>query len=78
MTDTNKKIIRNPQHTTHNRDSSVTDATTTALGGLTSAQQGIATIAKALLTGQTAPADARDQVGQGLQTAQSSLASINS
>ena len=70
--------MHDTQYTTYNRDSSVTDATTTALGGLTSAQQGIATIAKALLTGQTAPADARDQVGQGLQTAQSSLASINS
>ncbi|KAH8099915.1 hypothetical protein DFH11DRAFT_1737484 [Phellopilus nigrolimitatus] len=59
-------------------DPSVTNATTTALSGLNSAQSGISTIAKALLTGQTAPADARDQVGQGLSTAQTALSGVNS
>ncbi|PAV20190.1 hypothetical protein PNOK_0512400 [Pyrrhoderma noxium] len=59
-------------------DPAVTNATTTALGGLDSAQQGIDTILQALFQGQTAPADSRNQVGLGLQTAQDSLNSINS
>ena len=74
--DTNKN---NTQYTdTNNRDPAVTNATTTALGGLDSAQQGIDTILQALFQGQTAPADSRNQVGLGLQTAQDSLNSINS
>ncbi|EJD01795.1 uncharacterized protein FOMMEDRAFT_156920 [Fomitiporia mediterranea MF3/22] len=59
-------------------DSSVTSATSDALTGINSAQDGIATIAKALISGQTAPADARDQVGQGLTTAQNALNGITS
>ena len=59
-------------------DPAVTSATTTAQGGLTSAKDGIKTIAEALLTGQNAPADARTEVADGLTTAQNALSSINS
>ncbi|KAK0455703.1 uncharacterized protein EV420DRAFT_556962 [Desarmillaria tabescens] len=50
----------------------VTDAQT----GLDSASAGIKTIAAALLTGKTAPADARDQVKNGLLSAQTALNGI--
>ncbi len=50
----------------------VTDAQT----GLDSASSGIKTIAASLLTGQTAPADARDQVKNGLLAAQTALNGI--
>ncbi|KAK0490287.1 hypothetical protein IW261DRAFT_1412857 [Armillaria novae-zelandiae] len=50
----------------------VTDAQT----GLDSASAGIKTIATSLLTGQTAPADARDQVKNGLLAAQTALNGI--
>ncbi|PBK72187.1 hypothetical protein ARMSODRAFT_746672 [Armillaria solidipes] len=50
----------------------VTDAQT----GLDSASAGIKTIAASLLTGKTAPADARDQVGSGLLAAQTALNGI--
>ena len=74
--DTNKN---NTQYTdTNNRDPAVTNATTTALKGLYSAQQGINTIIQVLVQGQTAPASARNQVEQGLITAQDSLDSIHS
>ncbi|KAK7678074.1 hypothetical protein QCA50_013479 [Cerrena zonata] len=46
--------------------------------GLSNAQAGIATIAKSLFTGQAAPADARQQVADGLTAAGTALASINS
>ncbi|KAL5514720.1 hypothetical protein ACEPAG_2036 [Sanghuangporus baumii] len=59
-------------------DPSVTSATTQADSGLTDAQNGITTIAEALIQGQTAPASARDQVGQGLTTIQTALDGINS
>lgn len=59
-------------------DPAVTSATTAAQGGLSSATQGIETIAGALLTGKTAPADARTQVQDGLTTASTALSSINS
>ncbi|PAV20192.1 hypothetical protein PNOK_0512600 [Pyrrhoderma noxium] len=59
-------------------DPAVTNATTTALEGLDSAQQAIDTIIHALFEGQTVPADARKQVEQGLITAQDSLDSIHS
>ncbi|KAL5497882.1 hypothetical protein ACEPAH_2813 [Sanghuangporus vaninii] len=59
-------------------DPSVTSATTQADSGLTDAKNGIVTIAEALIQGQTAPASARDQVGQGLTTIQTALDSINS
>ncbi|KAJ7624826.1 hypothetical protein FB45DRAFT_796794 [Roridomyces roridus] len=57
------------------------DATTStqvsaAQAGLSSASQGIETIAGAILTGQQAPAPARDQVLQGLATAQSALGNV--
>ena len=45
---------------------------------ISGAQSAIGTIAKALLTGQTAPADARDQVKSNLLAAQSTLAGITS
>ena len=43
---------------------------------MTSASEGIKTIASSILTGQTAPASARDQVGSGLATALSALGNI--
>ena len=55
-----------------------TDATNvaSASSALDSASAGIKTIAGAILTGQTAPASARDQVGQGLQNALSALQNV--
>lgn len=51
---------------------------TAAQAGLKDAQTGIATIAKALIGGQAPPAGARDQVGKGLNDAQTALAGITS
>lgn len=59
-------------------DPTTADAATTAQGGLQDASDGIKTIAGALLTGQTAPAASRDQVSQGLLTAQTALNNITS
>lgn len=59
-------------------DSAVTSATTAAQSGLSSAGDGIKTIAAALISGQTAPASARDQVGAGLTAAGTALNGINS
>ena len=55
-----------------------TDATAVASAGtaLDSASAGIKTIATSLLTGQAAPASARDQVGAGLQDALSALSNV--
>jgi hypothetical protein len=47
-----------------------------AQAGLTSAGDGIKTIALALITGGTPPADARDQVQKGLTDAQTALTGI--
>jgi len=54
------------------------DATAVASAGtaLDSASAGIKTIAASLLTGQTAPASARDQVGAGLNNALSALSNV--
>ncbi|KAJ7499711.1 hypothetical protein FB451DRAFT_1549253 [Mycena latifolia] len=56
------------------------NATATAVkaaqAGLSSAGDGIKTIALSLVTGQAAPAAARDQVQQGLLDAQTALTSI--
>ncbi|KZV91354.1 hypothetical protein EXIGLDRAFT_719417 [Exidia glandulosa HHB12029] len=49
-----------------------------ALTGLDGASSGIKTIALALVSGQTAPADARDQVEAGLTQAKTALDSISS
>ncbi|KAF8956147.1 hypothetical protein BDZ97DRAFT_202500 [Flammula alnicola] len=59
-------------------DATVSSAATAAQSGLESASAGIKTIAGALLTGQNAPADARNQVAQGLTSAQTALDGINS
>jgi len=59
-------------------DPAAASAAATAQGGLQDASAGIKTIAGALLTGQTAPADARDQVSQGLTTADTALGNITS
>ncbi|KAF8955160.1 hypothetical protein BDZ97DRAFT_321930 [Flammula alnicola] len=59
-------------------DATVSSATTAAQSGLQSASAGIKTIAGALLTGQNAPADARNQVAEGLTSAQTALDGINS
>jgi len=48
----------------------------TAASSLASAQDGIKTIAGALLTGKTAPASARTQVGDGLENALSALGNV--
>lgn len=61
-----------------NSDPAVTSAASTALTGLNSAKSGIETIAEALITGQTAPAAARDQVASGLESASTALGGINS
>ncbi|KAF7354679.1 hypothetical protein MSAN_01381600 [Mycena sanguinolenta] len=51
-------------------------AVTAAKAGLTSAGDGIKTIALALITGGSPPAAARDQVQTGLNNAQSALSGI--
>ncbi|KIK54657.1 hypothetical protein GYMLUDRAFT_176899, partial [Collybiopsis luxurians FD-317 M1] len=71
---TNKAI--NALSSSSGSDPTVASAVTQAQSGIQSAQSGISTIAKAILTGQDAPADARNQVGSGLATAQSALNSI--
>ncbi|KAF9498317.1 hypothetical protein BDN71DRAFT_1443648 [Pleurotus eryngii] len=58
-------------------DATAADAVATAQSGLSSAGDGIKTIAGSILTGQQAPASARDQVGQGLIDAQTALQSID-
>ncbi|KAF8173799.1 hypothetical protein K438DRAFT_1728277 [Mycena galopus ATCC 62051] len=57
-------------------DPATATAVTAAQAGLTSAGDGIKTIALALVTGGTPPADARDQVKSGLANAQTALSSI--
>lgn len=59
-------------------DAATTSAASQAQTALTSAKAGIAKIALAIVTGQQAPAAARDQVQQGLTTAQTALAGITS
>ncbi|KIK55776.1 hypothetical protein GYMLUDRAFT_175090 [Collybiopsis luxurians FD-317 M1] len=59
-------------------DPATASAVTTAKSGLTSAGDGIKTIAAALLTGQQAPADARNQTAAGLETASTALNGLNS
>ncbi|KAJ7911108.1 hypothetical protein B0H13DRAFT_1713938 [Mycena leptocephala] len=57
-------------------DPATATAVTAAQAGLTSAGDGIKTIALALVTGGTPPADARDQVQKGLTDAQTALTGI--
>jgi len=59
-------------------DPAAADAVSTAQSGLDSASDGIKTIAGALITGQAAPAAARDQVATGLDGALTSLTGLNS
>lgn len=49
-----------------------------ASSALSSASAGIKTIAGSILTGQTAPASARDQVGAGFTNALSALSNVTS
>ncbi|KAJ3773602.1 hypothetical protein FB446DRAFT_787644 [Lentinula raphanica] len=58
-------------------DAATTSAVSTAKSGLSSAGDGIKTIAAALIQGQAAPADARNQTGEGLQTALTALSGLN-
>ncbi|KAJ7165597.1 hypothetical protein C8R43DRAFT_1104199 [Mycena crocata] len=57
-------------------DPATATAVAAAQAGLTSAGDGIKTIALSLITGKAAPADARDQVKQGLLDAQTALTGI--
>jgi len=50
----------------------------TAQSGVDSASDGIKTILGALFSGQTAPANARDQVGTGLNDALTAMTGLNS
>ncbi|KAF9002778.1 hypothetical protein BDQ17DRAFT_1326531 [Cyathus striatus] len=59
-------------------DEATTSAVSTAQTGLKSAQGGIGQIALALATGQDPPASGRQQVQDGLQSAQTALNNINS
>ncbi|KAF5374297.1 hypothetical protein D9758_004589 [Tetrapyrgos nigripes] len=59
-------------------DPNVASAVSTASDGLNSAQAGIKTIGGAIVSGQTAPADARDQVGTGLTDALTALDGLDS
>lgn len=59
-------------------DAATASAVTTAQAGLKDAQTGIQTIAQALITRKAPPAAARDQVGKGLNAAQTALAGITS
>ncbi|KAK7053791.1 hypothetical protein R3P38DRAFT_2852171 [Favolaschia claudopus] len=52
-------------------------AVTTAQAGLKSAGDGIKTIALSLVTGSAPPAEARDQVKQGLLDAQTALSGLD-
>ncbi|KAF9260417.1 hypothetical protein L218DRAFT_946832 [Marasmius fiardii PR-910] len=64
--------------TANANDSAVASSLSDAQTGLASAKGGVRTIAQAILSGQNAPADARDQVGTGLTSAASALSSISS
>lgn len=59
-------------------DAAASSAADDALTGLDSAADGIKTIALSLISGQNAPADARDQVGAGLTQAKAALDGITS
>ncbi|RPD75977.1 hypothetical protein L226DRAFT_534040 [Lentinus tigrinus ALCF2SS1-7] len=59
-------------------DAATAASVQTAQDSVTGAQGAIGVIAKALLTGQTAPAAARDQVAGNLTAAQGALTAINS
>ncbi|KAJ8074857.1 hypothetical protein PM082_019184 [Marasmius tenuissimus] len=59
-------------------DEITSSAVAQAKEGLSDAQGGIQTIAQAIVSGQDAPADARTQVGDGLESAQSALQAIQS
>ena len=63
---------------TTNSDAAASAGIQSVTSSISGAQSAIGTIAKALLTGQTAPADARDQVKTNLLAAQSTLANITS
>ncbi|KAJ7667097.1 hypothetical protein B0H17DRAFT_1252110, partial [Mycena rosella] len=62
--------------TTYVHDPATAAAVTAAQTGLSSAGDGIKTIALSLVTGQAAPATARTQVQQGLLDAQTALTGI--
>jgi hypothetical protein len=51
-------------------------AVAAASSALNSASAGVKTIASSLLTGQAAPASARDQVGAGLKGALTALSNV--
>ncbi|KAF5392120.1 hypothetical protein D9757_003312 [Collybiopsis confluens] len=59
-------------------DAAVSAAVQNAQTGIASAQAGISAIAQALAKGQLAPASGRDQVNQGVGSAQSALSGITS
>ena len=54
------------------------NATTEATSGLDSADDGVLTILQAIFANEKAPPEARDQVGNGMETVFNALASINS
>ncbi|KAI0342495.1 hypothetical protein BDW22DRAFT_204055 [Trametopsis cervina] len=59
-------------------DPATSAAVAAAQGGLNTANQGVATIAKAIITGQNAPAAARTQVEDGLNTVLTSIQNATS
>ncbi|CAL1714152.1 unnamed protein product [Somion occarium] len=59
-------------------DPAGSDSISQVSDGIANAQDGISQIAKSLFTGQQAPADARQQVEDGLTTATTALANITS
>ncbi|KAF9262148.1 hypothetical protein L218DRAFT_810697, partial [Marasmius fiardii PR-910] len=59
-------------------DPAVADAVTTTQTGLKDAGDGIKTIALSIITGQAAPADARDKVANGIQSASDALTALQS
>ena len=59
-------------------DTATTSAVSAAQAGLTSAGDGIKTIAAALVSGQSAPAAARNQTATGLQDALTALTGLDS
>ncbi|KAL0958458.1 hypothetical protein HGRIS_000600 [Hohenbuehelia grisea] len=59
-------------------DAAAATAVSTASTGLGNANAGVATIARAIFTGQQAPASARDQVGEGMLSAQAALQGMGS
>uniref|UniRef100_A0A8H7XSM8 Uncharacterized protein n=1 Tax=Psilocybe cubensis TaxID=181762 RepID=A0A8H7XSM8_PSICU len=66
-------LIQKAINATNSNDTAVISQLQTAASGIQSADAGVATILQALVSGQAPPADARQQVGDGLNSAAAAL-----